>query len=156
MFTPGLSPVQSVAMPEAVYRHRALTPTAVDDVWNHLQNPDTWATVAGVDTTSDHTHDGTGLTGFRFTTSIAGVTYRGTAQVTGSQPGQEMTLAIHSNELTGSITVELGGEESGTTLDVRMTMAPAGFLGTMIFGVVTSAVSRGFEESVERLATDMS
>lgn len=143
-------------MPEAAYRHRALTPTAIDEVWNHLQNPDTWAMVAGVETTSDHTHDDTGLTGFRFTTSIAGITYRGTAEVTESRPGRGMTLAIRSNELTGSITVELDGEESGTTLDVEMTMAPAGFLGTMIFPVVTSAVSGGFQDSVERLAADMS
>lgn len=142
-------------MPDATYRHRAVAAASLDQVWKHLQDPETWAGVAGVDTTSDHSHDANGLTGFHFTTSIAGMSYRGSAQVTRSQPTQGMTLAIRSNELTGTIAVDLSDEASGTTLDVTMTMRAAGIIGTMIFPVVTTAVAGGFDESVERLAAGM-
>jgi hypothetical protein len=33
-----------------------------------------------------------------------------------------------------------------------MTVSPAGLMGSLVFGVVSSAVARGFGDSVERLA----
>ncbi len=142
-------------MPDATYHHRALTVAPAREVWTHLQDPATWATVAGVDSTSDHTYQDSALTGFRFTTSIGGVSYRGSARVTEPRHGDEMTLAIESNELHGSITVALASEGSGTALDVTLTMRPAGIVGTMIFPLASAAVAGGFTESVERLAERM-
>jgi hypothetical protein len=139
-------------MPEASFQHRAVTPAQPGHVWVRLQDPDTWATVAGVDHTSDHAHDGGLLVGFRFTTSIAGVTYRGTARVTETRHEEAMTLGIRSSELTGAIGVVLDSAPTGTALDVTMQMRPAGIMGTLVFPVVTSAVSNGFVESVEKLA----
>lgn len=139
-------------MPEASFQHRAVTAARPGHIWIRLQDPDIWATVAGVDDTSDHDHDGVLLVGFRFTTSIAGVTYRGTARVTEACPEQAMTLGIRSDELTGAIGVVLGAAPTGTALDVTMNMRPAGIMGTLVFPAVTAAVSNGFVESVERLA----
>lgn len=139
-------------MPEASFQHRAVAAARPDHVWIRLQDPDIWATVAGVDTTSDHDHDGVLLVGFRFTTSIAGVTYRGTARVTEARHEEAMRLRIRSSELTGAIGVVLGAAPTGTALDVTMDVRPAGIMGTLVFPVVTSAVSNSFVESVERLA----
>lgn len=139
-------------MPEASFQHRAVTAARPGHVWIRLQDPDIWATVAGVDDTSDHDHDGILLVGFRFTTSIAGITYRGTARVTEARHEEAMKLRIRSSELTGAIGVVLGEAPNGTALDVSMNVRPAGIMGTLVFPVVTSAVSNGFVESVERLA----
>ena len=142
-------------MPEAVFHHQAVTAASVPDVWQSLQDPVTWATVAGVDATSDHTRNDSDLTGFRFTASIAGVTYRGTARVSESRTGERMSLSIRSNELTGSIDVGLAAGELGTALDVTLTMRPAGLLGPILFPVISIAIENGFADSVDRLATSL-
>lgn len=142
-------------MPEASFQHRAVTPAHPGHVWIRLQDPKMWATVAGVDQTSDHAHDGELLIGFRFATSIAGVTYRGTARVTETRHEETMVLGIRSSELTGAIGVVLGPDPTGTALEVTMQMRPAGIMGTIVFPVVTSAVSNGFVDSVERLAVQL-
>lgn len=147
--------VQSAAMPSATYRHSAVTPASQGQGWAKLQDPAMWATVADVDSTSDHRHDGGMLAGFRFTTSIAGVNYRGTAIVTDATPTTGMTLAIKSNELVGTIRVGLAPTDGGTSVEVEMRMEPTGLMGTMIFPIVTSAVSSGFDGSVERFAACM-
>lgn len=139
-------------MPETAFRHQAIAPVPPAAVWARLQDPATWASVAGVDATSDHVHDGERLEGFRFTTSIGGARYQGDARVTEVRTGEAMTLSIRSNELTGDIRIGLRRTDPGTELYVDMRIRPAGILGAMVFPIVTSAVSNGFEESVERLA----
>lgn len=139
-------------MPPAQFRHQATTSADPHHVWERLQDPTTWGTVAGIDGTREHTFDGPRLTGFRFTTTVAGVPYRGTARVTHSTPGRSMTLSIRSSELHGSITVTLDESNPGTILDVEMTMRPVGLLGPMVFPLINRAVDEGFPDSVERLA----
>lgn len=139
-------------MPETAFRHQAIAPVPPAAVWARLQDPATWASVAGVDATSDHVHDGERLEGFRFTTSIGGARYQGDARVTEVRTGEAMTLSIRSNELTGDIRIGLRRTDPGTELYVDMRIRPAGILGAMVFPIVTSAVSNRFEESVERLA----
>lgn len=140
-------------MPESALRHQAIAPVPPAAVWARLQDPATWASVAGVDATSDHVHDGERLEGFRFTTSIGGARYQGDARVTEARTGEAMTLSIRSNELTGDIRIGLSEIHPGTELDVDMRIRPAGMVGAMVFPIVAAAVSNGFEESVERLAT---
>lgn len=139
-------------MPETAFRHQAIAPVPPAAVWARLQDPATWASVAGVDATSDHVHDGDRLEGFRFTASIGGARYQGDARVSEARVGEAMTLAIRSNELTGDIHIGLRQTHPGTELDVDMRIRPAGMVGAMVFPIVASAVSKGFEESVERLA----
>lgn len=142
-------------MPEAAFSHQVTAPIPPQAVWARLQDPAVWATVAGVDSTSHHVHEGDALTGFRFITSIGGVGYRGDAKVTTAHAGVVMTLSIRSNEVTGEITVNLEGEAAATRLAVEMRIRPAGIVGSMVFPIVTGAVSNGFEESVEKLAEAM-
>lgn len=142
-------------MPEASYVHQASACATPGTVWSSLQDPAVWQIVAGVESTSHHAHDGDTLQSFRFTTSIGGVGYQGEARVTAADTGERMTLSIRSNQVTGEITVILTGGHVGTRLTVEMQIRPAGMVGSMLFPVVTGAVSRGFEESVERLAKAM-
>ncbi len=142
-------------MPEASFQHRAVAAAAPGEVWARLQDPDTWAAVAGVDRTTDHIHDGSRLVGFRFSTSIAGVTYRGQARVVEARQLEAMTLGISSSELIGDIGVMLARIDPGTALDVSMRMRPSGIVGTLVFPVVSSAVANGFVDSVERLAAQI-
>lgn len=137
------------------FRHQATTEATPDQVWERLQNPATWAAVAGADSTSDHTYRGDELTWFRFTATVGGVPYRGTARVTEATPDEMMTLSIRSNELQGIIVVEMTLTNPGTRLDVSMMMRPSGLLGPMVFPVVSRAVATGFPDSVERLAAAM-
>lgn len=142
-------------MLESRYQHRATTTASLATVWERLQDPATWATVAGVDGTTQHRFDGSSLVGFSFEAMIGGVPYRGTARVVESQPQTSMTLAIKSSEVLGTIGVSPMTTPSGVELDVVMTMRPAGMLGAVVFPVVTAAVSRNFIDSVERLATEL-
>lgn len=142
-------------MPPASFRHETNTDALPSQVWQRLQDPDVWATVAGVDGTRDHVFSGENLIGFRFRANVAGVPYRGTARVTESVPAKAMTLSIRSSELQGMIGVALSAAEPGTLLDVSMTMQPAGLLGPMVFPAITRAVGEGFAESVERLAVEL-
>lgn len=142
-------------MPTATFRHQARAAADATSVWERLQNPATWGDVAGIDSTSDHVFDGDHLTGFRFTATVAAVPYRGTARVTESTPGRSMSLSIRSSELHGTITVHLSGAGDATDLAVTMTMQPAGFVGPVVFPLVTRAVENGFASSVERLAGSM-
>lgn len=111
--------------------------------------------VAGVDSTSDHTHHLGNLTGFRFSTSIAGATYRGRARVVDSRVEEAMTVSIRSSELTGSIGVVITPRDDGTGLDVTLEMRPEGLIGALVFPVVTAAVAGSFASSVERLTSEM-
>lgn len=139
-------------MPDAVFNHRAKAEADPEHAWKRLQDPDTWATVAGVDSTSGHDHRNGLLQAFDFTTSIGGLSYRGRAMVERSRPQESMTMSITSNEVTGTISVTLTPAGEGTDVEVVMTMRPAGFLGSLVFPIVTGAVGSSFDESVERLA----
>ncbi len=148
--------VRSLAMLESRYQHRATTTASLATVWDRLQDPATWATVAGVDGTNQHRFDGSSLLGFGFEAMIGGVPYRGTARVIESQPRTSMTLSIKSSEMLGTISVSPMTTPEGVEVDVTMTIRPAGMLGAVVFPAVTAAVSRNFTESVERLAAELS
>lgn len=137
------------------YTHRARTTAHPDQVWSALQDPATWAKVAGVDSTSNHRLTEGRLAAFDFSTAIGGLNYRGSARVTEAHPGRAMALSIRSNEVSGTIEVALHGDEDGTDLDVSMRITPNGLLGSMVFPVVSSALSNGFPESVDRLAASL-
>lgn len=124
-------------------------------VWERLQDPDVWAAVAGADETSDHVVDRGQLRSFRFAASLGGVKYRGRARVTEARPHRAMTLSVDTNEVKGGIQVAIVPSGDETWLDVVMTMQPNGIVGSMVFGVVSSAVSSSFADSVERLAASM-
>lgn len=142
-------------MPPTSFHHHAVTTAPLRRVWDRLQDPAVWASVAGVDGTSGHTHNGASLTGFRFNATVAGVPYRGTARVTESTAAESMTLAIRSSEVQGIITVDLEEETWGTRLDVRIMLRPSGIIGPVVFGVISRAVEEGFGPSVERLAAEL-
>lgn len=137
------------------YSHRARTTASPEAVWEALQDPDTWATVAGVDGTSNRSNANGQLSAFDFSTSIGGMTYRGSARVAEAIPGRSMTLSIRSNELTGTVEVAFGDTDQGTELDVSMRISPNGLVGAMVFPVISSALRSGFPESVERLAASL-
>jgi len=66
-----------------------------------------------------------------------------------------MTMGISSDQLKGDITVELHPVATGTEVTVRMAMEPAGFLSSLLFPVVATAVAKGFPAAVERFAADL-
>lgn len=137
------------------YSHSVRTSASVEAVWEALQQPDVWASVAGVDDTSNHRNLNGRLSGFDFSTSIAGMTYRGSARVSQAVPGRSMTLSIRSNEVIGTIQVAFDDTDEGTDLDVSMQISPNGLVGAMVFPAVSSALRTGFPESVERLAASL-
>lgn len=142
-------------MPTTSFQHRAATPASPELVWERLQNPDVWAEVAGADETSEHVFDGGQLRSFRFSAAVGGIRYHGQARVTEARPHRTMTLSVDTNEVKGGIQVAIVPSSDGTMLDVVMTMRPNGIVGTMVFGVVSSAVSNTLADSVERLAASM-
>jgi carbon monoxide dehydrogenase subunit G len=143
-------------MLESRYQHRATTAASPETVWGRLQDPETWAAVAGVDGTNEHRFDGPSLVGFKFQAMIGGVPYQGTARVIDSSPETSMTLSIKSSEVLGTIAVSALPSAGGVDVDVTIVMRPAGMLGAVAFPLVTAAVSRNFTDSVERLAAELS
>jgi hypothetical protein len=66
-----------------------------------------------------------------------------------------MTLAIQSPQLQGVVIVTLEPVEPGTTVRIDLTMSPNGFLGSLVFPVVASAVGRELGAAVERFVTGL-
>ncbi|MPZ51947.1 MAG: hypothetical protein GEU79_04305 [Acidimicrobiia bacterium] len=141
-------------MPSQTFSHAVMITSPSDEIWERLQQPATWEEIPGVDAVTDakSAPDGS-LQGFRFTTEVAGRSYRGTATITESEQPVHMLNEIETSEVRGSVDLTL--EESGmeTFLMAKMTVSPVGILSSMAFPVIAAAISSGFAEAVEKAAT---
>lgn len=143
-------------LPANTFTHQAITTATPDVVWRRLQQPQTWGAIGGVSRVENARYDNAGgLAGYRFVVNISGVDYRGTVNRTSMVEERQMVMSIESGQLKGMIGVQLHPLNPGTRVKVSMTMRPNGFLGQMMFGVISKGVASGFDDAVENFVDSL-
>jgi hypothetical protein len=138
------------------FSHSATTGSDVGSVWARLDEPATWEGIPGVSRVFDPRVDEEGrLKGFEFETNIGGTMYRGNARSAGRAEGRMMSWAISSSEIEGKITVRLEANGGGTEVGVDLEAEGAGFLGSLLFPVISAALGNGFAATVEDFVADL-
>jgi len=126
-------------------------------VFDALQEAETWRSIGGVARVSDAAHDADGLlTGYRFVAEVGGQDRPGEARVVESIPPEAMTVAITSRELTASIAVTISSAAPGAIMAVVLTARPNGLIATLAFPVIAAAIGSGLPRNVESFATRLS
>lgn len=140
-------------MPTQTFEHSATARIDTAEVWKAFDRPDTWEGIAGIDRVFDPDFDGEGrLRGFKFDTIAAGKRYVGTATPEGRVDGRMIAWRIRNSEVVGTTTVTLEPAPSGTLISVKLTVESVGFLSSMFFPVVASAIGNGLPRSVDDFA----
>lgn len=139
-------------MPTERFSHTVDVPTAPDDVWVTLQQPETWRGIGPIDEVWDATHDErANLSGYRWSATAAGKRWEGTALRVATEPGRSLRLALESPEVTGALEVIVEPGNS-SRLTVTLEASPRGTLATLFWGVVSDALRRGIVTQVEQFA----
>lgn len=135
------------------FTHSAQLHVARPTAWTSLQDPATWAGIAGVDEIRDarFTDDGT-LAGYAFTVQAGPHTVRGSATTVLVAPNSTMRIDIASAEMTGWIQATLAGEDHAPVVTVDLSMRPKGLLATMFYPLIAQAVGREFPAHVQGFA----
>lgn len=144
-------------MPSATFTHRATAPTSADQVWESLQNAETWANIGPVEGVHDAVHSADGdLTSFRWHTSVAAKRYPGVAAVSDVQPQERMLLELDAREVVGSLEALLESNGDGTTvITINLRVTSKGTLSTLFFPVVSEAIAKGLPRQVDEFARSL-
>jgi hypothetical protein len=138
-------------MPRQSFVHTAVALAPVERVWLELQRPEVWGQISGVTKLDSASFDDRGdLTGYRFNAVVAGGDHPGTATRAANVPGRHMVMEIDSEQLSGTIAVDLEPLGWQTAVTVDMTIGSKGFTSALLFPVISAAVASGFNETVER------
>jgi hypothetical protein len=143
-------------MPGQSFQHSAVTPVPVSDAWKSLDEPTTWEAIPGVDRVIDPVVDADGrLRGFSFESDVGGRKYLGKATPARREEGRLIAWDIDSSEITGKVAIEIGTEDQGTKVQVRLEVEGAGMLGSLFFPVIASAIGGGFAATVEEFVAGL-
>lgn len=143
-------------MPEEHFTHIAPSSAHPDEVWTALNRAGTWEAIPGVDHIINSTKDGQGrLTGFTFSTTVGGRTYRGDATPRERIEGSLLAWNITTPELKGSIAVKVSPADFGSTVEVELVARSAGVLSGMFFPLIVKAIGSGFPRTVEEFAANL-
>jgi carbon monoxide dehydrogenase subunit G len=136
------------------FSHSTALAVAPEVAWRALQDPHTWAAIAGVGDVRDtrYADDGT-LAGYNFTVSAGIHTITGAATTVEVDPPALMRLDIHSAEMAGWVRAILSeGDATPPELTVTLEMRPKGLLTTMFYPLIAQAVGREFPNQVQGFA----
>jgi len=120
-----------------------------------LQDAETWADIGPVERVWDPVNATSGaLESYRWSATVAGKEYRGTAKTVAADPGSLMKLALDGGEVAGVLTTRLNANEdpSHTTVEVVLEVSSRGALSAMFFPLIADAISRGLPDQVEQFA----
>ncbi|MGI9609127.1 MAG: SRPBCC family protein [Acidimicrobiia bacterium] len=142
-------------MPSSTASHTVAVSRSPAVLWQMMQQAETWANIGPVDKIWDphHNDDGT-LSGYRFSATVAGREYAGTATTIKSVPDSTMALDLDGGEVAGVLTTVLAGngDSEQTNVEVTLEVSSRGTLSAMFFPVIADAVKRGLPEQVEAFA----
>lgn len=137
-------------VPAQSFRHSTTTPAAITEVWKALDRPTTWEAIPGVDRVTDPVFDHAGhLQGFSFESAVGGRNYRGWALPAIREEERLLGWDIGSSELKGRILVGLAPDADGTRVEISLDLEGAGFLGSLLFPAIATAIGREFSNTVE-------
>lgn len=141
-------------MPTARFQHHAVAATDLENAWRWLQDPNTWAGMAGVRDIDNVGRSPAGdLISFEFVAMVAGRPYAGLATTLTADFPHAMSLRIKSKELEGIVAAALtSSEEGGVLVEADLELEAKGLMASMFFSVITGVVGTGFPEQVEEFA----
>ncbi len=143
-------------MPGQSFKHAAMSPATVTEVWARFDEPTTWEAIPGVDRVIEPKVDPLGrLQGFSFESDVGGRKYVGEATPAGREEGRLIGWDIDSSEIKGKVTVGLAPEATGTRVEVRLDVEGAGMLGSLLFPVIAGAIGKGFPATVEEFVAGL-
>lgn len=139
-------------MPSRSFSHSVTADADVEDVWERLDLPETWANIGVVDRVFDPVFDDDRLVGFSFETMAAGKRYVGVATPAAREEGRVMGWRIENSEVAGTVEVRLTAANPGTEIEVDLHVKSVGMMSTMFFPVVAGAVGSGLPRAVDAFA----
>ncbi len=142
-------------MPDAAFTHTVVVHAPVSELWAELQSVDTWQGIGPVDRVWEPRHGGDGeLLGYRWSTTVGGRPYEGSAETVASHPEESMLLSLDGGEVSALLNATLDPVEDGerTSLEVTMEIEPKGVLGNLFFAIIASAVRNGLEQHLDEFA----
>ncbi|MDX2343343.1 MAG: SRPBCC family protein [Acidimicrobiia bacterium] len=144
-------------MPRATFTHQATANAAIEEVWESLQEAETWANIGPVEDIEDSESDDEGqLQSFRWSTTVAMRRYPGTAKVVSVDLGSRMLLDLDAREIVGTLETHLAANGSGTTLvTVTLEVVSRGTISTLFFPVVSETIAKGLPVQVEHFAESL-
>jgi carbon monoxide dehydrogenase subunit G len=144
-------------MPRATFTHQATAASPIADVWECLQQAETWENIGPVEEVHDAQNNGDGqLESFLWSTTVAAKHYPGSAQVTVIEPGRRMVLELDAREVAGSLETHLEPDgEQATIVTVTLEVVSRGMLSTLFFPVVSESVAKGLPDQVDSFAKSL-
>lgn len=143
-------------MSPALFQHTVTVAQPPAEIWEKLQHGDTWASIGPVENVWDATHNGDGsLSGFVWSTTVAGRHYRGHATALQNVTDQLVEFQITTAELQGTLGVAIAPSASSTDLTVSLSLQPIGAMASLFFGVIKEAVRRGLPGQVEAFGASL-
>lgn len=123
-------------------------------MWTALQQPATWAGLAGVREVFDPVFDDNGhLKSYRWRAAAGPRHIEGASQVVRSRIPSSMVLEVDANEVTGTISVRLEEPKPRTTiLSARLILEAHGVLASLFFPIVSQAIGEGLPAQLELFA----
>ena len=144
-------------MPAATFHQTIKVDARADRVWDRLQEPDIWRSIGPVQNLWDPVVEDGVLTGFQWSTDIAGVVHKGTGTATIQDRPDRYQLVLDTSEMAGTITVDISTGTAGETIvDVTLELRSKGLLSSMFFPVVSRAIGGGLPDQVEDMAAQLS
>lgn len=142
-------------MPRASFSHNVELTRPVHDVWETLQDADTWSGIGPVDEVWDPIHDGNGgLESFQWSAHVGPTKYKGSAVVANTDAPHHIKLSLDSSELTGSLIADLD-ENVSLQLAVTLEVVSKGTMAALFFPLIAEAIGRGLPEQVEAFAVTL-
>lgn len=139
-------------MPSATFAESVEIDATPSDVWDRLQESDTWASIGPVQSVWDPVVDNGTLTTFKWSTDIGGKTYEGVGTALDHDRPSRYRLVLDTSEMSGTINVDLtDGNPGGTVAVVSMELRSKGMLSSMFFPAIKKAIGSGFPDQI----TDM-
>ncbi len=144
-------------MASAQFSHTVTSAASnLDDAWAGLQDPATWATIAGITEVTNPQFDrGGNLTGYLFTAVVAGKEYAGKGEVRLSSRPTDMVVYISTSEIAGHIKASLAPSVGGVRVTVGLDLQTRGLLSGMMFPLITGAIRSGLPDQVEQFASHL-
>lgn len=140
-------------MPTSTFHHSVTVDATREEVWDSLQEPDAWRAVGPVQELWDPAIEDGVLTGFKWSTNLGGVVYKGTGVAVDATKPDHYSLMLDTSEMAGTITVDLSeANPGGTDVDVTVELQSKGLLSSLFFPVVSKAIGDGLEDQIEEMA----
>ncbi|MFZ0012866.1 MAG: SRPBCC family protein [Acidimicrobiia bacterium] len=144
-------------MPSSTFAATATAAVPVGEVWAALDEPDTWASIGGVDRVFEPTIDAGGrLQGFKFESVAGGRRYVGTATPRERDEGRLMAWDIVNSEVRGVTRVELASGGASTAITVTLEVESASMMSGLFFPVIAGVIGNGLPEAVAEFAATFS